>query len=182
VRTEGPSLTAILSKRKNALIAEWLRQMLQTWPEASAKFLFLEQDRFRNPVGNTLKEGLSALFDSLVGPATASVAAQEALDGIIRIRAVQEVSASQAVAFVFTIKRIIRRELTAESAALRDELSALEVRADEMALSAFDLFVKCRERMHEIKANETRRMAFLSERIRLKEADTLAGNPADEAR
>jgi hypothetical protein len=182
VRTEGPSFAAALSGRKNALIAEWLRQMLQTWPETSVKFLFHEQDPFRNPVGNTLKEGLSVLFDSLVRPAVIVPAAQEALDGIIRIRAVQEVSASQAVAFIFIIKRLIRAEFRADSERFQDELSALEARADEMALSAFDLFMKCRERIYEIKANETRRSVFLSERIRSKEADAPAGNPADEAR
>jgi hypothetical protein len=181
VRTEGPSLAAALSERKNALIAEWLRQMLQTWPETSVKFLFQEQDPFRNPVGNTLKEGLSTLFDRLVEPTNTS-AAQEALDGIIRIRAVQEVSASQAVAFLFLIKRIIRAELAADSARFQDALSALDVRTDTMALSAFDLFMSCRERIYQIKANETKRMAFMNERIRLKEAGAVAGNPADEAR
>jgi hypothetical protein len=181
VRTEGPSLADALSERKNALIAEWLRQMLQTWPQTSAKFLFQEQDPFRNPVGNTLKEGLSVLFDSLARPADVS-AAQEALDNIIKIRAVQEISASQAIAFIFAIKRIIREQFAADSARWRDELSALDVRADEMALSAFDLFMRCRERMYEIKVNETRRMAFLSERIRCREADTPLGNTPDEAR
>jgi hypothetical protein len=40
-----------------------------------------------------------------------------------------------------------------------------------MALLAFDLFMKCRERIYEIKANEARRRMFLLERMQGKWAE-----------
>lgn len=158
----------MLLEHKGALVVKWLQQMLQTYPEPSVNFLSHQRDPFRNPVGHTLKEGLSILFDELVQPTTVS-AMQPALDGIIRIRAVQDISASRAVAFIFLLKRIVKAEFPKDSVRFADDLAALEVRIDEMALLAFDLFMKCREQIFEIKANESRRMTFLAERIHLKE-------------
>ncbi len=168
VTTEGPALAALLLEHKSALVAKWLQQTLQAYPESSANFLSQQRDPFRNPVGHTLKEGLSILFDMLVQPGNVS-AMQPALDGIIRIRAVQDISASRAVSFIFLFKRIIRPEFTTDYVRFPDELAAVYVRIDEMALLAFDLFMKCRERIYEIKANESRRMGFLVERTHLKE-------------
>jgi hypothetical protein len=177
VRIEGPPLAAVLSEHKGALVAQWLQQMLQTYPKSSAGFLSQQQDPFQNPVGYTLKEGLSILFDGLVQSADLSKM-QPALDGIIRIRAVQDIVPSRAVAFIFLFKRIIRAEFTEDSARFLDEIAALESRVDEMALLAFDLFMKCRERIYEIKANESKRMAFLVERSHLKETS----DPVNKAR
>jgi hypothetical protein len=167
MQTDGLSLSAMLSEHKSALVAEWLQQMLQTYPESSGNFLSRQLDPFRNPVGHTLKEGLSILFDGLVQPADASVI-QSAMDSIVRIRAVQDISASGAVAFMFLLKRIIRAELPKDSGRFADEFAALEVQIDEMTLLAFDLFTKCREQIAEIKANESKRKVFLVEQMHRK--------------
>jgi hypothetical protein len=151
------SLTALLSERKSGLVSKWLDQMLLTYPESSANYLSGQQDQFRNPVGYRLKEGLSILFDSLAQPEKAD-AAKRALESIIKLRAVQDVSAGQAVAFIFLLKRILRVEFGSEIARFPDEFAALDLRIDELALLAFDLFVKCREQIYEIKMNESKRM------------------------
>jgi hypothetical protein len=160
----NPSLAAMLSERKSGLVSKWLDQMLLTYPEPSANYLSGQQDQFLNPVGYRLKEGLSILFDSLAQPEKAD-AAKIALENILRLRAVQDISAGQAVAFIFLLKRIARAEFASESEVLPDEFVAFELRIDEMALLAFDLYVKCREQIYEIKMNESRRRAFLSEKM-----------------
>jgi hypothetical protein len=166
MQTERPPLAALLSEHKSALVAQWLHEMLQSYPESSVNFLSGQRDPFRNPVGHTLKEGLSLLFDRLVQSSDVSDT-PPALDGILRIRAVQDISAGQAVAFIFLFKRIVRAEFPMASTRFADELAALEERIDAMTLLAFDLFMKCRERIFEIKANESKRRAFLSERAHL---------------
>ena len=173
----GPSLSALLEEHKGTLVAKWLQEMLRTYPEPSVGFLSQEVDPFQNPVGHTLKEGLPILFDGIVQPMAASKM-QPVLDSIIRIRAVQDTSASTAVAFIFLIKRIIRAEFPTECTRFADEFAALEVRIDEMALLTFDLFMKCRDQILELKQNESRRMSFLVERIQLREA----ANPVNKTR
>jgi hypothetical protein len=153
------SLAILLSERKSGIVSKWLDQMLLTYPESSANYLSGQQDQFRNPVGYRLKEGLSILFDSLARPEK-SDAAKIALESIIKLRAVQDISAGQAVAFIFWLKRIVRAEFASECEVLPDEFVALDLRIDEMALLAFDLYVKCREQIYEIKMNESRRMVL----------------------
>jgi hypothetical protein len=63
------------------------------------------------------------------------------------------------------LKQIMRMEFSDAAARFPDEYAALELRIDQLALAAIDLFKKCRERIYEIKANESRRMNFVSQRM-----------------
>ena len=80
------------------------------------------------------------------------------LDGIIRVRAVQDFTPSQAVSFIFSLKNVIREELELEikKRSLSDDLLALEARIDRLALLAFDLFVNRREKLYKIRADEAK--------------------------
>jgi hypothetical protein len=56
-------------------------------------------------------------------------------------------------------------------------LAAVDGRIDEMALLAFDLFMKCRERMYEIKTNEAKRRIYVLERMYGMEPSATACGP-----
>lgn len=175
---DAQPLRDALAARKNAIIQAWLARTLQTYPEHTSRFLLQEKDPFRNPVGHTLKEAFPALFDQLVGGMdTATIT--PVLDGIVRIRAVQDFTASQAVAFLFLLKKVVREVLQGESQRRPDGggLAAMEGRIDEMALLAFDLFMKCRERIYEIKANEAKRQIYLLQRMHGMEPAATACGP-----
>ena len=100
------------------------------------------------------------------------------LDNIIRIRAIQEFTPSQAIGFVFALKKIIREELAKELRVngLSEELTLLEQNIDSLALMAFDIFMSCREKLYDIKANEMRHMTF---RL-LQKANLICEQPAEE--
>ena len=178
----APPLMEALAARKDAIVRAWLARTLETYPERTARFLDKERDPFRNPVGQGLKEALPALFDELLGAMDPGRLAP-LLDGIVRIRAVQDFSPSQAVAFVFLLKQVLREQMglpphlyplpltgrgegegAGEGEGVMD-LGALDGRIDEMALLAFDLFMRCREQMFTIKADEARRRTSLLERM-----------------
>ncbi len=176
MKAEGaPPPLAGLRERKNAILEAWLARTLQAYPEHTSRFLGRDRDPFRNPVGHTLREAFPVLLDAVLGGAD-SVRLTAGLDRIVRIRAVQDFTAGQAVAFVFLLKPVLREALhfplhppishlggedtqgvPGEGANPRDALAILESRIDELALLAFDLFMRCRERIYEIKANEARR-------------------------
>jgi hypothetical protein len=162
VKIEGASLESILLERRNAILEEWLERTLGTYPDSTARFFSEVNDRFRNPVGHALREVLPALLDSLLRAAD-TAAMVPLLDRIVRLRAVQDFTASQAVAFVFLLKRVIRGELEGESVRGSEEMAALEARIDELGLLAFDVFMKCREQIYEIKAHEALRMMSVRE-------------------
>jgi hypothetical protein len=153
-----------LAGERSAVVREWFERTLQSYPEQTSGFLRGEKDPFRNPVGHTLRDGLGVLFDELAGEMDqARITA--ALDAIVRIRAVQDHSASQALAFLFLLKEVLREKSPPE------DLAMLENRIDRLALLAFDLYMKCREKIYEIQAEEAKRRVYVLERAGLKRGD-----------
>jgi hypothetical protein len=156
------SLKIHLLEKKPSILKKWFDAVADTYPENTSGFLKKQKAQFTNPVGYTLAEGLDGLFEALLRgiiPETVKTA----LDGIIRIRAIQEFSPSEAVAFIFRLKKITRQELGAEVLILpgmTDELAAFDSAIDDLALFAFDIYMKCREKIYELKAKEATNMTF----------------------
>jgi len=134
----------------NPILEKWIARTLESYPCAALPFLSGQDDPFRNPVGQTLHQSLTALFEQLQGDMDASVIAP-ALDAIIRIRAVQELTPSQAVGFLFLLKPIMR-ELAPEQ-----DQAQLADRMDQLALMAFDKYMLCREQVAEVRWSERQR-------------------------
>lgn len=152
-------MPAMSPQKRQRIVEQWLSLTLGTYPEHTAQFLLREKDAFRNPVGRALREGLPVLLDELCGAMNSS-SLVPALEDIIRIGAVQAFSPSQALAFIFLLKGIIR-----ESGIPPGELTSIEERIERMALLGFDLFMTCREKIYEVKAGEVRRRVDLLERM-----------------
>ena len=132
----------------------WIAETIQSYPPSAVPFLAGEGDPFRNPVGHTLRESLTALFEQLQGDMDTDRIAT-ALDAIIRIRAVQDLTASQAVGFVFLLKPILLELQPERNPVLLGVL--LNERIDRLALMAFDKYMQCREQLAEIRVSEGRR-------------------------
>lgn len=150
-------LEKLLSQKKSAILERWLQLILETYPADAQRFLKKQKDRFANPVGTTISKETENLYKQLLQRVeTESLSAS--LDRIFRIRAVQDFSPSQAVAFIFLLKRVIREELESEIPENRlfDELMIIESRIDDMALLGFDIYMRCREKIYEIRANEAK--------------------------
>ncbi len=151
-----------LMEKKPAIVKKWFDAVADSYQENTSGFLKKQKAQFTNPVGYTLAEGLDGLFDALLREMIPETV-KTALDGIIRIRAIQEFSPSEAVAFIFQLKKIARQELGAEVLLLpgmTDELAAFDSAIDDLALFAFDIYMKCREKIYELKAKEATNMTF----------------------
>jgi hypothetical protein len=159
-------LLDFLARKQDAIGRLWLERTLQGYAKSTSRFLTEEQDRFLNPVGYAVKENLPVLYAALL-LGRASDECGRALDAIIRVRAVQDFSASQAVSFIFYLKDVVRQELAGEGRIDPggSALAAFETRIDALALLAFDLFVRCREQICEIKANDVRRRNYVGQRL-----------------
>jgi hypothetical protein len=164
VTSKGLPFSTSLANRRDTLVKKWFDGIVQTYPESTTRFLAQEKDPFRNPIGHTLKKSLSALFDGLVKPKELASLTPE-LNDIVKMRAVQDITAGQAASFPFLLKKILRKECAAEVSSYPDEYVNLEARIDEMALLAFDLYMKSREQLLEIKYNEAKRSMFMLEKI-----------------
>ncbi len=139
----------------------WRDLIVRTYPADASEFLKREKDRFNNPVGYAITRGTEDIYDALIegsGPTVLS----SAVDGIVRIRSVQDFSASEAVAFVFLLKTAIRDVFAVQMRenGFVEQLLAFESAIDELALFTFDSYMKCREKIHNIRINEIENGAF----------------------
>lgn len=165
-------LEDLLSQKKAAILDRCFRLILETYPADTSRFLKQEKDRFVNPVGHTISQEIEVLFDELLqGMNSAKLSAS--LENIIKIRAVQDFTPSQAIAFTFLLKKAIREELENEirKKKIYEELLKFETKIDRVIFLAFDIYMKCRQKIYEIKIDEVkaqREGAFkLLERINL---------------
>lgn len=156
-------LDEALTASRSAILDRWLQTALETYPPDTARFLTAVADPFGNPVGATLRTGLAALYDALAAAAPAPEFAA-AVDGIVRIRAVQELTPSAAVGFVHALRGILREELAGAGLAEPDR-AALDAGVDRMALAAFDVYMQCREKLFEIRVRELRAAGALAARV-----------------
>ena len=168
----------LLQEHTDAIVKRWLEAALSTYPAESAAAFKRQQDPFANPVGHSLRAGTRGIFEALLDGMDAARIRQH-LGQIIRIRAVQQFSASQAVGFVFLLKQAVRAELpnAAGDPQLAVELAKLDEQIYRIALAAFDLFVQRREQVYELRVNEVKRsVSWIVEKMNQRETEPeLAG-------
>lgn len=150
-------LKNLLQKKRSHLIKKWCDLVLSSYPEQSQKFLRKQKDAIANPVGCTISEGIASIYDELLKEAESDQIALF-LDNIIRVRAIQDFSPSQAVSFIFGLKSIIRKELEDEiqQEKISEDLVAFESKIDDLALQCFDIYTQCRQKIFDIRVNEVR--------------------------
>jgi hypothetical protein len=163
-------LATLLKRHREAILEKWLERIIGTYPDAASRFLARQKDQFRNPVGFAITQSIGPIYDQ-VASGMDSDQLREALDGIIRIRSVQEFTPTEAIGFVFQLKSVIREVMGVHLRAAEDwsDLADLESKIDRVALLAFDKYAECREALHEARRREIERRAPNAlDRVRLK--------------
>ena len=151
-------LRGLLAQKKEAIVARWLESTLATYAERASAFFQRDKDPFSNPVGHALRLGTEGVFENLREGINAEGVCQH-LNEIIKIRAIQDFSPAQTVSFVFLLKRAVRVELgsSLSEPGMLAELEAFDADVDQVALFAFDIYTRCREKLHELRINEIKR-------------------------
>ena len=152
------SLVKLLNAKKAAVLERWFDSILETYPSDTKHFLRTKKNRFENPVAHRISSGIEGIFDQILNDEKAEEASPF-LDKIIRVRAVQDYSPSQALAFIFDLKRLVREVVAEDSreGQLSEELWRFEHEIDKIGLLALDIYMKCREELYELRVNEVKR-------------------------
>jgi hypothetical protein len=150
-----------LTRKKGSIVNKWFDGIIATYPVDTAQFLANQKDPFTNPVGQTTRQNLEAIFDQIVSSADPG-AAREFFDPIIRIRAIQDFTPAKAISWIFDLKDIIKDvvAIKAGDGHYLEELRTVERRIDQFGLLAFDIYMQCREKIYDLKANEMRARTF----------------------
>ena len=155
------TLWNLLAHKKSPLVKRWFDIVMEPYPADTSGLLKNQKKQFTNPVGYTISHGLENIFDKLIDEQGADFEGMVPfLDSIVRIRAVQDLKPSQALSFVFHLRNAIREELASEAREFCAEMAILESRIDAIALISFDIYVQCREKVYELKANEVKNRTF----------------------
>ena len=150
-------LSDLLAEKKSPVLEKWCHLILEVYPKEGQRFFSKQKDQFANPVGRTVFEGAESIYDELLGEADSDKISLF-LDNIIRVRAIQEFSPSQAIGFIFGLKKIIKDKLESEirQEGISEEWVAFDSRIDSLALLCFDIYTKCRQEIFDIRVNEVR--------------------------
>lgn len=172
-------LDRALSDKRSTIVERWLRIVMDTYSDEGAKSMRRQSDRFANPAGHLITTGIGDLFDELLAGARVEQAA-EALTEMLKLRALQDLTPTQAVGFVGALKKVVRAEpgLSLTQA----QWDELDERVDRLQLCAFDVYMRCRERVYEVRYNQLKKMNYtLLERAnRMFGASVGAGTEASE--
>ena len=154
-----------IAERQDEILKRWIEHTIESYPEETAKFLRSKTDRFANPVGASLREGLAELLDGImrgVEPDELS----SALDRVIRVRAVQDFEPSAAISFVFDLKDLLRGVAGDTGSDAPGRFDTLDKRIERLGLCAFNVYMRCREQMWSIRAQEIRHQSVgIMERV-----------------
>jgi len=173
-----PLLEEILLHHKEAILERWFCLIMETYPTDLSKLLKKERDRFVNPVGSTFARGIEALISEILHEWDDQKLSHP-LEDIVKIRCVQDFSPSQAIGFVYLLKRAIQEVLAGriQEKEILNEWLKFQSKIDQLALLAFEIYMKCREKIYEIRVHEAKaekEMAFrLLERMKKGEGEKI---------
>lgn len=164
------SITELCNERRDALLPRWTELFFAAYPLTSPGFLRTQTDPFANPVGRIVRESLPVLYDAAAGNDADPDAVNRALADLMRLRAVQDMSPSQAIGPIFLLKTLLREAVlpdvlrqgsddTKDSgrAAHLNEYLAAESRVDSLGLMALDLYAGDREKVFNLRVEEIKR-------------------------
>jgi len=153
-------LSDALQEKKKKILSVWIARTLD--PYGSSAFFKQSRDQIANPVGSNIREGLTKVLELLLS-GSKPVDFTPHLDQVIRIRAVQDFTPSQALVPFLELKWIIRQVLSEDTntRSLVPDLADLYCEIDQIALAAFDMYTKCREQLYQVRIKELKSGSYI---------------------
>ncbi len=151
--TDQTEFAGLLAARQQQIVDLWTERTLDSYAEPG--FFKQVRDPFANPVGSLVRSALLRLFELLRTGAELGALARS-VDQVVRIRAVQEFTASQAVVPFLELKWVVKEVLAEEALrpALLAQINEFDCAVERMALLAFDQYTLCREQLYRNRVRE----------------------------
>lgn len=145
----------LLLQNRKAIIDRWIQSITTTYPKETSHFLQFQKDQFSNPVGHIISESAKDIFDE-ISKGFDSEKIKSILDYVVKVRAVQNFSPSEAIGFIFYLKQALYEEIEFDihNEEAYEDLTEIESRIDKTALIAFDLYIEAREKIYQLRINE----------------------------
>jgi hypothetical protein len=146
---------------QQVVLDAWFDLILGTYSENTAVLWKKRDDPFANPVRHRFEAGMRGIVMGLAacGDVPDAATFMPFLDEIVRVRAVQDFTPSQATAFIFLLKKAIRETLWPKIVEhnLFVQLLALESAIDVLALFSLDIYSQCREKIYALRIDQIKK-------------------------
>jgi hypothetical protein len=172
----------ILRQRREIILKDWRKSALDFYRAGVFNPAEKEADRFSNPLVYTISTALETILDELID-GIHTTRSDEALEDVVKIRSLQSEKPSTALNFLFSLKKIFKDELNGAGGERDDfaEVEKLNSALDNLVLTGFDIFMKCRERIYEIRSNEIKRRSYkLWERAGISDPSLMRKGDSDD--
>lgn len=147
-----------MNKECIRLIRENRSKVFERWQESVLAF-FPEKMHIDTPLAQALSEVLGEVLDALgESPETLN----EALNKLLRILAVQSFPPSRAMSLFFELKSILRE--IAPGHVKQKHWDELQTGIEHLTLEAFDSYMVHREKIYQLKVEESKRQTFMMSR------------------
>lgn len=150
------TMLEVFREHKQDVCAAWVELVLSTYSLDTKGFLRTKNDPFLNPVGDITRLCAGCLYDAMAGEDIDAAKLKDALERLVKLRAVQIFTASEALGIFYAFKSVVRSTLLPlmEKSGLTASYLEAESRIDTLALMAFDMYAKDREVVLENRVNE----------------------------
>jgi hypothetical protein len=147
-------LQKFLQLNRDSILEKWVDETINSYDPEMVRFLKKEKNQFSHPIRNTILTSLEKILDGIL--TGIGVEEYHSLEDMIKIRAVQEFSPSEALSFLFNLKKIIRKELldSKQNDRLISETCLFDEKFDTLYSLAFDIYSDCRTKIQDIKISE----------------------------
>lgn len=156
------NLVELLRTHREDITERWFDLIVKTYPGLSSIFL-KKKHRWGNPVGVNIHGAIEGIYDQLLQD-EADERLAPLIDTVVRIRAVQEYSPSEATAIFMLLKHVVREFAMNVAKESGEEISQdfikdlwdFESNIDTVVLIAFDIYTKCREKLFELRLQDSK--------------------------
>jgi len=149
------ALKILLKENKKEIISSWFHLIVSFFPKETIDFIINEKDRFLNPIGSNISDGIGVIYDFVIGEKDKDAVAL-AIENMVKIMAVENIKPSIAISFGYHLKRILmeRWALYLKDNNFLNEFNVICEKIDELTLMAFDFYTACREKINRIRIKE----------------------------
>lgn len=149
----------LLEKHRAAVTARWRRLMAGDAAAWNGDFIAGPVDEFGNPAGAIISRAATAIFDMLT-TAPGGEESYGAIDELMRLRAVQDLPAREALGFLSRLESEYLETLEAQGCGdlSSEERAYLASKLDEMVHEFRARYARCRERIDYLRTRERERM------------------------
>lgn len=152
------TIAEVLEQKRSLVQSKWIDSVINSYPSESAKFIVGNKNKFTNPLGYTVENSINTICSNYLNSEKQNEC-EEAIEAIVRLRAVQDFTPAKAIGIMFDFKSIVLTEIRdmIDTKDRFDEYLLIETQIDKLIDYALNFYIECRERVNEIKANEVRR-------------------------